>query len=353
MWYDQVSQYFTQQLNFKRVRNEFGLYVYNQKGIYCIISLYVDDMLIGCNNSHFLTTLKQTIARKWSIKDIGEAKHVLGLTITRNRAQRKLYVNQARYINTLLKQFNMTDSTIKDTPCSNERLRKSDLPSMANIPYREATGSLIYVCYTRPDICFAVTQVCKHNNNYQDVHWTAVKRILRYLKGTVNYKLTFDGSAPCRLEGYSDADFAGDEDSRRSYSGYTMFLGKSLISWSCSQQSVTAYSTIEAEYMALSHAQKEVAYLRTILADLGLAQQEPSTIYGDNQGSIARCYNPTHHKLTKHIDVRYHRIRDEIDNGSIAVAYINTTEMRADIMTKPLSKFKLERGIEMLNMCTT
>lgn len=352
VWYDQVNAYFTTQLHFKRVATEFGLYVYHYQGTYCIISLYVDDMLIGCNSKQFLAYIKQQISKQWSIKDIGEAKHVLGLTITRNRAQRKLFVNQGTYIKSILKQYNMTDCTPADTPCHTERLVKSDAPPLPNIPYREATGSLIYVCYTRPDICYAVTQVCKHNNNYNTTHWTAVKRILRYLKGTIDYKLTFDGTAPLTLEGYSDADFAADTDSRRSYSGYTMFLGKSLISWSCAQQSVTAYSTVESEYMALSHAHKEVAYLRATLADLSLAQPKATTIHGDNQGAIARCYNPTHHKLTKHIDIRYHRIRDEINNGSITVQYINTVDMRADIMTKALTPIKHQAAVRMLNIYT-
>jgi hypothetical protein len=131
-----------------------------------------------------------------------------------------------------------------------------------------------------------------------------------------------------------------------------MFLGNSLISWSSTQQSVTALSTTEAEYMALTHAFKEVAYLRATLNDLGLPLPKATTIYGDNQGSIAMSHNPTHHKLTKHIDIRYHRIRDEIDNGVIDVVYINTADMRADIMTKPLVPVKHSRALTQLNLNT-
>ncbi len=354
-WYNEVNTYFTTKLQFTRVTNEYGLYVYNKNSIYCIVCLYVDDMLIACNNVKWLTQLKSTIGKKWSIKDIGEAKHMLGMSIRRDRTKRKLYVNQSAYIQKIVNKFRMTDSHHTDTPASQLRLRNpgtstKTLNKYTEIPYREATGSLIYACYTRPDIMYAVGQVCKYNGNFDQSHWTAVKHILRYLNSTSHYELTFDGNCELTLHGYSDADWAGDEDTRRSYSGYTIYLGNSLISWSCNQQSITAQSTTEAEYIALSYAGREITYLRQLLKCLHINQSNPTILYCDNQSSVALSSNPAHHKRTKHIDVRYHHIRDLINDHQIDIKYVHTNDNSADIMTKSLARFKHLNGLKQLGI---
>lgn len=357
VWYDQVNDFFVNQLGFNRIDSELGLYVHITDTTYCIICLYVDDMLIACDNIEQLTTLKQQISMQWSIKDLGEAKKILGLSIRRDRAKRMIYVNQSSYIKAVLNKYRMSDCNPSTTPASQEQLKPSTgteatKPTLERVPYREATGSLIYCCYTRPDIQFAVSQVCKYNNTFTKVHWTAVKRILRYLRATMDHELTFDGNSPLILIGYSDADFANDEITRKSYNGYTMNLGKSLISWSSSQQTITAQSTCEAEFIAMAYALKEMLYLRMILDGLGITQVKPTTLYSDSQSAIALSYNPTHHKHTKHIDIKYHRIRDEISAKHIRLEFVETSQMQADFLTKTLSEFKLRRALELIHMNT-
>ena len=232
----------------------------------------------------YLEQLKERIAVQWSVKDLGETTHILGINIRRHRSNKKLFISQRSYIQNIIQQLNMTKLYPSFTPVAHGRLTKAETSEqdveLLNIPYRQATGSLIYACYTRPDILFSVSQVYKYNNNYNRSHWTEVKRIIRYLSGTINY----GGTKSLKLTGNSDADFASNQ-SHRSYSGYTMYLGESLISWS--QQTVTALSTVEAEYMALVHALKEILYLRSILHELGIIDVSKSTtLYGDNQGAI-------------------------------------------------------------------
>ena len=350
-WYKEINAFFTEVLHFTRVEHEYGLYTYIAHGIHCIVCLYVDDMLLACNNLKFLRKLKVNIGTKWSVKDIGEAKFMLGMNISRDRKCKQLYINQSTYIKTVLERFRMFECRTMSTPASAVQLKKPDESEVSvDIPYRKATGSLIYLCYTRPDVQYAVGQVCKHNNSYGKPHWAAVKHILRYLRGTIDQSLRFDGTKPLRLTAYCDADFAMAEDNRRSYSGYTMYLGNSLISWSSKQQSVTAQSTTEAEYMAMSHAMKDVCYLRFLLTSLGAHQSKPTKLYCDNRGAIDLTANPIHHSRTKHIDYRYHRIRDEIERGTLVVDYVSTHDNPADVLTKSLGLVKHQRAIQLLGM---
>ena len=209
IWYSQVNDYFINELHFSRVPTEYGLYVLSKPDIYCIICLYVDDMLIACNDKQYLVYIKHKIGMKWKIKDLRQAQRVLGMNIRRHRRHKLLCVNQSTYIQSILilERFNMSNAQPVDTPASLDILARlssdTDTSMHSNIPYRQTTGSLIYLSYTRPDIVFAVQQVCKHNNKYNNKHWTAVKRIMRYIKGTINYELIFNGDTKLTLTGYS------------------------------------------------------------------------------------------------------------------------------------------------------
>lgn len=165
----------------------------------------------------------------------------------------------------------------------------------------------------------------------------AVKRIIRYLKGTSGFKLCLGGKVQA-LMGYCNADWAGDANERRSTTGYVFFVGVGAISWNCKRQPTIALSTTEAEYMAASHCTREAIWLRKLMADVGVVQAEATKILCDNQGCIALAKNPTHHSRTKHIDVQHHFIREKLESGEICLEYCPTEDMVADVLTKALAR---------------
>jgi hypothetical protein len=214
---------------------------------------------------------------------------------------------------------------------------------MSKVPYRSAVGTLLYlVTGTRPDIAVAVGAVSRFLENPGEEHWVAVKRIMRYLKETINYTLTINPKS-LELIGYCDADWAGDPDTRRSTTGYIFRLGGAPICWRSKRQQTVALSTSEAEYMALASASQIAVWLRRLLEDLSFEQKQATTIFEDNQGCIAMAKNPITHERTKHIDIKYHFVRELIEDKKIAIQYIPTEDMLADIMTKGLARDRHQR----------
>jgi hypothetical protein len=203
---------------------------------------------------------------------------------------------------------------------------------------------------TRPDISAAVNVLSQFMSCPNEQHWTGIKRILRYLKGTLNHGLCFSGD-DVDLVGYSDSDWAGDIDTRRSTSGYVFQIGGATINWCSKRQLTVARSSTEAEYMALSAAAQECIWLRRLLKDFGTGENDkPTTIYEDNNGAIELAKNPKFHNRTKHIDVAYHFTRERVASNELSVIHCPTEEMLADIMTKGLGRIKFEKFRDMLGV---
>lgn len=204
--------------------------------------------------------------------------------------------------------------------------------------YRKLVGSLIYLTITRPDISYAVHIVSKFMQCPRHFHLSAVKRIIRYILGTPNRGLFFPSGSSLKLQAYSDADWAGCPDTRRSITGWCMFLGDSLISWKCKKQNRVSKSSTEAEYRSMSAACSEIIWLRGLLAELGFSQAEPTPLHGDNTSAIQIAANPVYHERTKHIEVDCHSIREAYDHLVITLPHISTTLQIADIFTKSMPR---------------
>ena len=206
--------------------------------------------------------------------------------------------------------------------------------------YQAVVGALLYAAMcTRPDIAFAVQQLSRHLQATTAAHWTVAKRVLRYLQGTKALGITYHSSADRdtpTVYGYSDSDWGGDLDTRRSTTGYVFMLGGAVISWSSRLQPTVALSSTEAEYMAVCSAGQEAVHLRQLLTGLQFAPTSPTVIFEDNQGCIALSENPVHHQRTKHIDIRFHYTRDLVACGDIKLKYIPTADQLADLLTKAL-----------------
>jgi hypothetical protein len=220
-----------------------------------------------------------------------------------------------------------------------------DVAFMRTVPYLSAVGAIMYLAITtRPDITNAISILARFNSNPGPTHWKAVKHLFRYLKGTMDLKLTYRPSPDSSelFTTYSDADHGGSIDCGRSTGGYLVKMGTGAVSWSSKLQPVVALSTTEAEYIAAVEAGKEIAWMRNILGEFGYKFTSPSTLFIDNQSAIAVAKNPEHHGKMKHLRLRFYWLRDNVDSGLIVPKHIATADMPADILTKPLSRAKVE-----------
>jgi hypothetical protein len=204
-------------------------------------------------------------------------------------------------------------------------------------PFREAVGSIMYaMTCTRPEIAFSVGQVAQFCSSPTRSHWEAVKRILGYLKGTQDHGVSYGIIDDCRLMAYSDSDFDGNTDDWRSISGAMLMLNGGPVAWASRKQKCTSLSTTEAEYVAASSTAKDITWFRQLLDDVGHRQAAPTTLRCDNQSAVRLVRNPEYHQLTKHIDIKYHHIRDLQEMGVIDVIHISTKDQLADLFTKGL-----------------
>lgn len=221
---------------------------------------------------------------------------------------------------------------------------------MQKVPYRSIVGSLLHlVVNTRPDLAYAVSQVCRFTSNPGQDHWIAVQRILRYLKGTPTLGIRLEGD-PANIVAYSDSDWAGDADTRRSQTGFLIQLGESPMIWKSKLQACTARSSFGAESVALTSASDEILWTRLFLRSLGY-QLPPSEVNVDNQSVIVTLNGQKCPTRTKHIEVRFHWLKEQIGNGEFHVTYCSTDNNVADIFTKPLGKLLFYKHREQLNLC--
>ena len=326
---------------------------------FVILGVYVDDIIPVSNDLKLLACEKRAICDKFDMVDNGEIRFCLGLTIKRDRARKIITISQPNYIENVLIKFGMENSRPVATPLEPgvKFYKTTENDALFDVnKYQKAIGSLTYaaIC-TRPDISAAVSALSSFMSNPSEVHWTGVKRILRYLRGTSNYGLVYDGNNVNELVGFSDADWAGDVNTRRSTSGYVFRLGNATVTWASRKQATVAKSSTEAEYVALSMATQEVIWLRRLFASLGLSGDVPTLIFEDNQGAIDISKNPKHHDRTKHIDVSHHFVRERVASNEIAIVYCPTDEMTADVMTKGLGAVKYRKfrdGLGVFNVNT-
>ena len=327
-----------------------------ENGKFVFLSLYVDDLLIVSNDISILKEEKESLKRAFEMEDQGEINFCLGMSVRRDRKNKRMFISQTSYLQNVLKKFGMENCKKMSTPLEFGKhfsLKGENESSADKRMFQSAVGSLVYAATaTRPDLSASVGVLSKFMSNPSIDHWQGIKRIMRYIKGTLDYGIEFNASEndAIKLIGYSDADWAGDVVSRKSTSGFVFKLAGGAVSWQSKRQATIALSSTEAEYLALSSAVQEAVWLRQLLSDLGFQQESPTTINEDNQGVIALSKHPTSHSRTKHIDIRYHYIRQEINDKRIQVVYCSTDKMIADILTKGLGKPKFETCRDLLGV---
>nr|CAN73703.1 hypothetical protein VITISV_000540 [Vitis vinifera] len=296
-----------------------------------------------------INNLKKQLSKQFAMKDLGAAKQILGMRIIRDKANGTLKLSQSESMKKVLSRFNMNEAKPVSTPLgSHFKLSKEQSPkteeernNMSKVPYASAIGSLMYamVC-TRSDIAHAVGVVSRFMSRPGKQHWEAVKWILRYLKGSLDACLCFTG-ASLKLQGYVDADFAGDIDSRKSTTGFVFTLGGTTISWASNLQKIVTLSTIEAEYVAAIEAGKEMIWLHGFLDELG-KKQEIGILHSVSQSAIFLAKNSAFHSKSKHIQTKYHFIRYIVEDKLVILEKICGSKNPADMLTKGVTIEKLK-----------
>jgi len=337
-WYGRINNFFGSN-NFTRSDTDHSLFINYKQQV--ILLLDVDNLVLAAPTIQQINWIRIKLHKEFEMTDLGELRTFLGLEILRNRTLRTLHLSQTKYIEKILATHHMQACNPATTPADPHiRLEKSSQDFEARATerrnYQSAVGSLMYaILGTRPDISYTVSKVSQYATNPNSTHWTAVKRIFRYLAGTPNrgmcYTIQGIGS------GFTDADW-GSGDDQKSIEGYTFMLNGASISWNSVKQTTVALSSTEAEYMALTQAVKESIWLQALLLDLGARRhlEEVRNIYIDNQGVLALARNPEFHARTKHIDIQYHFVRQHLENEKITLTCCPTSEMTADIFTKAL-----------------
>lgn len=309
-------------------------YIKNGKGL-TVITIYVDDILFMSEDPNMLEKFKNHLKRDLDLKYAGLVKYCLGINFKQENGM--VAMSQQSYIRELLNRFDMAEANTVSCPMDpGIKLKRSDKCDMEGLPYRELVGGLLYLATsTRPDIANTVSKLSQFLNCFDNTHWKAAKRVLRYLKKTINFGLIFKRTDES-LFGYTDSDWANSIDDRKSYTGFCFIFCGSSISWESRKQCTVALSSTEAEYMALSDGTKEAIYLRKLLNDLCDFNLKSVRLLCDNKGAIKLAENPIFHRRTKHIDIRHHFIRECVNNNVIEIQYVATENMAADIFTKAL-----------------
>ncbi|KAJ3538090.1 hypothetical protein NMY22_g5310 [Coprinellus aureogranulatus] len=338
---------------FKRLRSDACVY-YRKRGNQSIITLvHVDDFLSIATTKEENEAFKEQMRTKWTISELGRPKQFLGIAVEYDDKNNTVLLSQAALIDKIVSQFGQSNAHPCSTPMDpglklrrpdKLKFSREDFELLSKLPFRSLIGCLLYLALgTRPDIAYAVQQLSQFLDNFSYAHWNAAIRVVRYLKGTRDLKLHLGGQRDAQIVGFTDSDWANCPDTRRSVGGYCFTLGTGLISWTAKKQQTVAASSCEAEYVAAFEASKESEWLRSLTAELDMPQQGPTTILCDNRAAIILSKDPLLHSRVKHVDIKYHFLRERYKDGKLVLKYINTHDNIADLFTKPLTPGPFQR----------
>uniref|UniRef100_A0A1X7VWA0 Reverse transcriptase Ty1/copia-type domain-containing protein n=1 Tax=Amphimedon queenslandica TaxID=400682 RepID=A0A1X7VWA0_AMPQE len=282
-------------MGFCQTKSDPCIYV-SKTGEPFTITIYVDDILFASKTDERLDDVKRKLASKFKIKDLGELRYFLGVKVVQNTEKQTIWLGQPSYTKQLLEEFSMSDAKATKTPVN------------------------------------PVSSVARYTAKQTSEHWKAVKHIIRYLVGTVDFGLLYSRTSSICM-GYSDSNWGGDLDDREPTSVCVFPIGGGPVSWQSQKQSCVALSTSEAEYIALTSAAQEAIWLRHLLSEVEQEEEKTIVIYEDNQSTICLSKNPQFHGRSKHIVIKYHFIRDQVKDGTVELKYCKTEEMLADVFT--------------------
>jgi hypothetical protein len=329
-------------IGFSKCASEAAVYRRGIGKTTVILGVYVDDLVVTGGDTSEIAKFKQQMTSQFEMSDLGKLSYYLGIEVEQH--EDFITIKQATYAKKILSQFGMADCNSTKFPMDpGAKLDEDkDGAKVDATDYRRIIGCLRYLLHTRPDLSYAVGMASRFMEKPTVMHKNAVKQIMRYIKGTLEFGLVYTQTKVDEvLEGYSDSDVGGDLVGRRSTGGMAFYLNESLVTWSSHKEPRVSLSSCEAEFRAATEAAKQALWLRTLLSELTDSKPQVVTLYVDNNSAIALMRNPVFHGRSKHIEIKYHFIRECVELGEIQVKRVGTNEQRADALTKALSGVKL------------
>ncbi|GJR17553.1 retrovirus-related pol polyprotein from transposon TNT 1-94 [Tanacetum coccineum] len=347
-WYDLLSKFLLSQ-DFSKGTVDPTLFIRRQGKDILLVQIYVDDIIFASTTPELCDQFSKIMCSKFKMSMMGKISFFLGLQMS--QSPKGIFLNQSKYALESLKKYGMEYSDPVDTPMV-EKSKLDEDPQGKAIDfthYHGMAGTLMYLITSRPDLTFAVCMCARYQEKPIEKHLHAIKRIFKYLRGTVNRGLWYPKDSSISLTTYADADHAGCQDTRRSTSGSMQLLEERLVNRSSKRQKSAAISSTEAEYITLSGCCAQVLWMRSQLTDYGLGFNK-ILMYCDNKNAIALCCNNVQHSRSKHIDIRFHFIKEQVKNGVVELYFVNTEYQLADIFTKALGRERIEFLINKLGM---
>ncbi|GKB12111.1 retrovirus-related pol polyprotein from transposon TNT 1-94 [Tanacetum coccineum] len=347
-WYDLFSSFLLSK-GFSKGKVDPTLFVRHEGKDILLVQIYVDDIIFSSTTTKLCDHFSEIMCSKFKMSMMGKISFFLGLQIS--QSSRGIFLNQSKYALESLKKYGMESCDPVDTPMVEKSKIDEDTLGKVIDPthYHGMVSTLMYLTSSKPDLVYAVCVCARYQARPTEKHLHVVKRIFRYLRGTINRGLWYPKDSAIALTAFADADHAGCQDTRRSTSGSMQMLGDRLVSWSSKRQKSAAISSTEAEYIALSGCCAQVLWMRSQLTDYGLGFNK-IPMYCDNKSGIVLCCNNVQHSRSKHIDIRYHFIKEQVENEVVKLYFVRTVYQLADIFMKALCRERIEFLIDKLGM---
>jgi hypothetical protein len=350
-WYSRLSDKL-QSLGFSSSKADISLFYYRKGPVTVFLLVYVDDIIIASSSSSTTAGLLRALQGDFALKDLGPLHYFLGIEV--KQTADGLCLSQHKYTSDLLQRAGMLQCKPVPTPLASSTMLSAvdgtPLSPDDATKYRSIVGALQYLTLTRPDISFSVNKVCQYLHAPTSAHLSAVKRILRFLKHTINSAFLIRPSSSTMVSAFSDADWAGCTDDRKSTGGFAVFLGPNLISWCAKKQKTVSRSSTEAEYKSMADATAEVMWVQAVLRELSIPCPRSARLWCDNMGAKYLASNPIFHGRMKHVEIDYHFVRDRVLQKLLEVRFISTADQVADGFTKPLPHGRLLEFQRNLNL---
>ncbi|MFS7989867.1 putative RNA-directed DNA polymerase [Helianthus anomalus] len=349
-WFDRIESYFNRE-GFKKSSHDHTLFIKKVWNKVIVVSVYVDDLIYAGNDPIMCEQFKKSMQNEFEMTDLGQMKYFLGVEVHQRKSG--ITLCQTQYAKEVLKRFRMWEANeVKNPIVPGTILTKSSAGEDANgTEYMSLVGSLMYLKVTRPDLMYVVSLLSRFMSKPKEEHMAVAKRVLRYVKGSINFGLFYGRNLNQKLQIYTDSDYARDTEDRRCTSGYVCMFNGAAISWSSRKQDIVTLSSTEAEYVAATTCACHCIWLKGLLEELEEKSMGTVTILCDNSSTIKLSKNPVMHRRTKHIDVRFHYLRDLVKKEVVKLEFCRTEEQLADVMTKPLKldtfdQLRLQIGVK-------
>ncbi|KAJ9542267.1 hypothetical protein OSB04_028773 [Centaurea solstitialis] len=347
-WYDKLSNFLLSN-KYHRGTTDITLFYKNTQNDILLVQIYVDDIIFGSADISLCKDFESLMQKEFKMSMMGELTFFLGLQV--KQSSKGIFINQAKYVQDVLKKYKLSEASPMRTPMATSLKLHKDISgiSVESKLYRGMIGSLLYLTASRPDIMFSTCVFARYQSDPKESHMLVVKRILRYLKKTPSLGLWYPLYSGFDLLAYTDSDYGGCQVDRKSTSGSCHFLGGKLVSWSSKKQNCISTSTAEAEYVAAASCCSQALWMQTQLRNYGYTFNK-IPILCDNKSAIAISKNLVQHSKTKHIDIRYHFLKHQVEEGNVEMYFVNTEFQLADLFTKALDEKRFTFLIEKIGM---